>query len=290
MGKPGRPPDETAPSTNGYMRIPAWLAARSDIPSTAKLLWAALADREGGNGCCWPSLRRLATDLGASTTTVQAAVHRLCSADLLTVETRAVSGGRTSNRYRTRCASETVAQTPPLRVRNCRASETVARQFPGGGVPETDAQTDICASETVTEPIRTKRTKPKREREPVPEPEILEVVQAWNQVAKQHGLATVIGQLKPARRKQIQTMLRDPDRSVAWRDALAKLPSCPFPMGSDGWKADFDWFIRPDGQKRAPIMAIMEGKYDVKPHAAPRTRGTLNRVVDDGTTVWPVGS
>jgi hypothetical protein len=45
-----------------------------------------------------------------------------------------------------------------------------------------------------------------------------------------------------------------------WQDAVKKIGSIPGLCGKSGdgtWRADVDWFLRPDS-----IVKIMEGKYD----------------------------
>ena len=44
-----------------------------------------------------------------------------------------------------------------------------------------------------------------------------------------------------------------------WAEAMAKIPGCPFLIGQSerGWRADFDWFLKPD-----TVAKILEGKYD----------------------------
>lgn len=267
---------DAAWSRNGYMRIPHWLAGRRGLTATAKLLWAILADREGDNSCSWPSLRRLATDLGTGCSTVERAIAMLEAEGLVVIQRRDAKGGRTRSVYHAICAPDSGAQDESACAPETKAQEPTCAPDP---VAQRGDTTDdlrpcygkfapliqgVCAPDSGTEPIPrepTKGTKPKRESVEISSARIQEVIDAWNEMAKTNGLATVRGKVSSPRRRMIAAMLRDPDRSAGWREALAVLPTCPFLVGEKGWRADFDWFVRPDGQKRAPIMAILEGKY-----------------------------
>jgi hypothetical protein len=80
------------------------------------------------------------------------------------------------------------------------------------------------------------------------------VVTEWNVGAPKRCM-----RLTPARRKVVASRLRDPWWRDNWREGLARLPTARFLWGENdsGWKADFDWFIKPDS-----LTKILEGKYD----------------------------
>lgn len=80
-----------------FAKIPHWLLWRTDLSASAKLVYAAIADRVGGNGSAWPGVRRLASDCGLGVTTVCEAVTALKSAGLLMVET---GSERRTNNYK----------------------------------------------------------------------------------------------------------------------------------------------------------------------------------------------
>lgn len=82
-----------------------------------------------------------------------------------------------------------------------------------------------------------------------------EVARVWNSVPGVHH----VRQVTTARRKTLQTRLRDPTWAGAWRDAIQRVSSSSFcrGQGSTGWVADFDWFLRPD-----TVTRLLEGKYD----------------------------
>jgi len=82
-----------------------------------------------------------------------------------------------------------------------------------------------------------------------------ELADAWNQSGK---LQKVL-KLTPKRTAAITSRLSDQFFSDNWRAALAKIEKSAFctGFGPRSWKADLDWFIRPDS-----CLRIMEGKYD----------------------------
>jgi hypothetical protein len=83
------------------------------------------------------------------------------------------------------------------------------------------------------------------------------VMEAWNVMAKPAGIPTARS-LTDSRKRSLKARLQDPDWRDSWREALEAIPSRPFLLGNGprGWKADFDFFLRPDS-----VNAILEDKY-----------------------------
>lgn len=86
-----------------------------------------------------------------------------------------------------------------------------------------------------------------------------EVAAFWNSCRE---LASVRS-LTTNRKKALHARLAEPFFAENWKAAIHKLLESPFLTGTNdrGWRADFDWFMKPDSVPR-----IMEGKYD---HKAP---------------------
>ena len=82
-----------------------------------------------------------------------------------------------------------------------------------------------------------------------------EVVEFWN---SRNELAK-IRSVTPNRKKAIKARMSEPFFAENWKAAIHKLLESPFLTGTNdrGWRADFDWFLKPDSVPR-----IMEGKYD----------------------------
>ena len=80
-----------------FIMVPKHIAARTDLPAGAKLVYAAIMDRMGRNEECWPGWRRLARDCGICQETAGGYIARLEAVGLLVVVRQ--SRGR-CNRYR----------------------------------------------------------------------------------------------------------------------------------------------------------------------------------------------
>lgn len=86
--------------------------------------------------------------------------------------------------------------------------------------------------------------------------------ESWNNMASTCGLSCVID-IANQRLSHAKVRVSDEKWWNLWFAAMSKIPDSPFLRGSvDGktWKADFDWFIKPDS-----CTKILEGKYDSKP-------------------------
>lgn len=61
------------------------------------------------------------------------------------------------------------------------------------------------------------------------------------------------------RAKAFATRIMNPEWRDHWKEAIDKIPSCPFLLGENDrkWKADAEFFLRPD-----TVAKIIEGKYD----------------------------
>lgn len=81
------------------------------------------------------------------------------------------------------------------------------------------------------------------------------VVNEWNMI---DGV-TVCRAVTPARRKRIAERMRDPFWKENWREAIDKIRNlkCLHGANDQNWRADIDWFLRPDS-----VAKVLEGKYD----------------------------
>jgi hypothetical protein len=84
-----------------------------------------------------------------------------------------------------------------------------------------------------------------------------EVVKEWNLI---EGV-THCKSLTKSRRDSLNARLKETFFLENWKEALEKIKVSRFCNGINDrkWKADFDWFLRPD-----TIAKIIEGKYDNK--------------------------
>jgi len=88
-----------------------------------------------------------------------------------------------------------------------------------------------------------------------------EIVDSWNAMAAANSLpqvkATTAGRLKSVRARWTSPFWRE-----HWKEALAAVPTRPFLLGQGdrGWRADFEWFVRPD-----TVPKLIEGAYNGTP-------------------------
>ncbi len=84
-----------------------------------------------------------------------------------------------------------------------------------------------------------------------------EIAAYWN---TKPGISHV-GSLSPARLKKIKTRLTEPFFREYWKAAIDRIANSDFCIGKGerGWKADIDWFLKPD-----TAIRVIEGKYDNK--------------------------
>lgn len=65
-------------------------------------------------------------------------------------------------------------------------------------------------------------------------------------------------QMTPKRRKALNARLQEAGFRDGWRDAIRRIAASDFCQGaSGGWRADLDWFLKPE-----VLIRINEGKYD----------------------------
>ncbi len=93
----------------------------------------------------------------------------------------------------------------------------------------------------------------KEEKEEVYRSEENELLTFWNDLMRRKD------RLTDKRRKAFRCRLNDRWWQENWRVAIAKAVDMPFLNGENdrGWRADLDWFLKPDS-----VTKIMEGKYE----------------------------
>lgn len=87
-----------------------------------------------------------------------------------------------------------------------------------------------------------------------------EVLEGWNELAANHGLAQV-RKLTDQRRRKVQAQAKRfsvPD----WQAVFAKISQSPFLKGENdrGWRCDFDFILSEQN-----FVKTLEGKYDRQP-------------------------
>lgn len=89
------------------------------------------------------------------------------------------------------------------------------------------------------------------------------VFEAWNTIAH----VSSARELTPARQRAIKARLAEPFFREHWPQAIDRVRRSRFCQGggTQGWKADLDWFLRPD-----TCAKILEGKFDDRAAASPK--------------------
>ena len=84
-----------------------------------------------------------------------------------------------------------------------------------------------------------------------------DVVEAWNSLAGDRGLAKIV-KLTENRRRQIKARIREYD-AEDWSTAMAAIYNSKFLCGENdrGWKADFDFLLQPKS-----FVKLIEGAYN----------------------------
>jgi hypothetical protein len=139
---------------------------------------------------------------------------------------------------------------------------------PGESEPSESRQRPL-AEPTVDDPPRGGGAVAPQGRSPRLEaPRAEDVVELYNAAATEAGWAKV-AKLTPARRTAVNARIRDDSarRDPAWwRDYFARAARAPHLRGESdrGWRADFDWLLKPEHLQR-----VSEGRYDPSSRPAP---------------------
>lgn len=105
-------------------------------------------------------------------------------------------------------------------------------------------------------------TRAGRQDDAFPDASVQDVVDYWNAEAEKTGVPKCIS-ITSARRVRIRERLANTFWRDNWRDAAQKIKDSSFLCGHNDrkWKANIDWFVRPDS-----VPSILEGKYTGNTH------------------------
>lgn len=211
---------------------------------TEKLVALAIADNANDNGVCWPSVTTIARKCDLSEQGVLNRIKSLQKTGWLKVE------------HKPGCSNTYVINPPtPLTPQQGLPPNAVDPHPPTPLTPPPNA-VDPNRKEPSFEPSKHKEPAALTAVQTPPlSPAIKEVIEAWNNLT---GLSKCI-KFSEDRTRKLKSRLRDPFFAANWRAALNKVQASPFCHGEGGrgWKADIDWFLKPDS-----CLRVMEGKYD----------------------------
>ncbi len=211
----------------------------------AKAVLYSLATRADENGVCWPALATISDDSGVSKSTVCAKLLELEKGGILH---RTPGSRKVNTHYRLQFSSsdqsESRTDAPLGSVREPDRSDA---DLSGSRTLLSESRTDICPGAGHQEHIQetNKNTH-------VPDSNLAEVgkvISTWESL----GLPK-IRHLSEKRRKAINTRLKDfffRDNYVAGMTNIAASDFHTGRMPGKNWRADLDWFLKPDSVVKA---------------------------------------
>lgn len=89
--------------------------------------------------------------------------------------------------------------------------------------------------------------------EPLPD-----VAVAWNSIPR----VVHVTRMSKSRKAALALRMTDGFWAARWKDGIDRIAKSAFLQGEggSGWRADFDWFLKPDS-----LTKVLEGKYDDRP-------------------------
>jgi hypothetical protein len=113
--------------------------------------------------------------------------------------------------------------------------------------PKGDGERDLVEMESSSE------EKSSSEDEPMPSETMREIVSEWNKIPG----VTKADRITAKRRASLNARLREAYFRSNWQQGIARVALSDFCRGAKKWRADIDWFLRPD-----TLVKILEGAYD----------------------------
>ena len=235
----------------------------------ALAVYSALASYVDSEGSCWPSQETLATDTGLRVRSVQRAISKLEGQGLLSRERRFYENGKARS---TRYVLPPIA-SPDASVAPCQFSpdvsvgDTLTPASPPTLTPASHEltsknipteQTNSCAVDTIDldkEQFQLKAGSKANRLRKSKSPTFEDLMEKWNAIPD----VTHCRKATESRKRAFRVRSKDPDWITNIDAALEQVAKSPFLRGQSerGWKADIDWFLKPDSMTR-----ILEGKYD----------------------------
>ncbi len=92
------------------------------------------------------------------------------------------------------------------------------------------------------------------------------VIEAWNRMAEDHKAHNIPKAFydTPKYFKALRARWKETEFREQWEEAMAAVPKHPFYMGKNerGWKANFEWFLRPGQTTKILSKGVPVGKGD----------------------------
>jgi len=210
--------------------------AHSKSVGSQRLVLLAIADWANDDGEAYPAISSIAKKAAVSERTVQYCIRELAAAGELQIEE---GNGRN--------------HTHLYRVQILHPADTAPPQSTAERVQDTAEGVQPVAPKPSGEPLGEPSLLPQGGEGDTDHP----LFKHWNSQPRLSKIRFV----SPGRRKTLGRRLKEPEFAQNWEVAITRLNASDFATGNAGeqstWKADIDWFFRPDS-----VVKIMEGKYD----------------------------
>jgi DNA-binding transcriptional MocR family regulator len=228
----------------GRPSIPRWLDDAGLALADFRIFCDLCRRADNVTGEAWPSYAAIAKTCGVSRATVARSLKALEARGFIVKAGKPFGG---SCRYRI---------TPPIVSPEERMSSNSLTSDTNGSAPivspenynRSSDDTPIVSPEALEgSPIKVLQRRSR-------ESSAVEVFDFWN---ARNELPEIQVQ-SPKRKAALKARMAELFFRENWREAFQRMLESPFLMGTNdrGWRADIDWFLKPDSVPR-----IMEGKY-----------------------------
>lgn len=235
--------------------VPNWLLEREEVSPGAKLLYGRLCQFAGRDGHCYPRQEVISESLGINPRQVRNLISELKENRLIETEQPGLRRPLAYYFLRHEWMTAPGPDGPPpdsgaadSSVQERQEIATQERQ------PVTGQERQLFAGPIMEEKNHGK-TSSQNGTAPVGAAEVEEFQKAWNSLPQ---LFPKIKIMSSGRKRTLGARLKERDWRENYKRALALIPSSQFLSGGNErkWKAEPDWFLRPD-----TVAKILEGKY-----------------------------
>jgi hypothetical protein len=237
---------------------------RSQSKGVTRLVLLSIADRADDGGRAWCGANDIASRANIERRNVPRAIRELCDSGELFVEHR--KGPNCSNVYH--LSSVLMAKLPQ--------NEAVSGRVVG--VLKVSTKCSQGEAQTQGNPIEPKGGEGKGRADA--SHSISEVPSKWNEFTNLPSVKN----LSDDRKRHLAARMAEPFFEKHWNEAIERISRSSFCLGQNkqGWKARFDWFLRP-----GTVTKIMEGQYDNYPASNGHTHSTPRESNIDRTAINP---
>jgi hypothetical protein len=236
---------------DGWVRIDrATIAKLPEIGSTAMAVYLVLAAHADDDGRCWPSEATLARLVGCTDRTVRTSLKALEAAGLIGKQRRR----RDTPVYTLHTGRKPASGQGDQDRKHTSGQEPQDWKPVSGQEPKTGKKRQLRPEASFRQ-NENQRTRKKEEGGKAATLSPEKFIEKWNST---DGVCQC-RKLTTGRRTAFRARSKDLDWIAHLDEALTKVSRSDFCRGENGrgWRADIDWFLRPD-----TLTKIIEGKYD----------------------------